>query len=449
MRDKYNSSEGYDSLSGITMAKEETIHLTPTWSFLPVQITALESLNKYGFTLYSGAVGAGKTLLLAHAAIKACLNNPGVKGIIGSLTYTQLKNVVFTVFKEELWKYQDLLNKNGIPVKLITNISASHGKMYVEFYNGSIIYFLSMDKEEKIRGYTIDFFCLDEPIEIDETIFDQLIARRRGTKLPTKFALLTTNPGAETHWIYQRFYRSKDTNYFHVETTTYDNVFLPEDYIANMEAAYDEDWIRRFLNGKWGAYEGQIYKAFNRDKHVVEPIDRDYRFIIAGMDFGVRNPSAILVIGVTHDNKAYVIDEYYAPTTSVKLSKILEALNKKYKFKKVWCDPSALDLITQCKRIGLPVFKAENDIPSGISKVKSLIEKGRLFIHNTCRNTIRELESYRYKKDKTGENPEERPVKCDDHTCDALRYALIMTRIFGMSTGIGWLRKKMWSLEDA
>jgi phage terminase large subunit len=431
------------------MQQEKTIYLKPSWCFLPEQIKALNSLDTHGFTLYSGAVGAGKTLLLVHAAIKACLNYPGCKGIIGSLTYTQLKNVVFTVFKEELWKYQDLLNKNNIPVQIIKNVSASHGKMYVEFTNGSVIYFLSMDKEEKIRGYTIDFFCLDEPIEIDVTCFDQLIARRRGTKLPKCFGLLTTNPGAQTHWIWQRFFNTTSSNYFHIETTTYDNVFLPPDYIKQMEDAYDEDWIRRFLNGQWGAYEGQIYKSFNQDKHVTENTERNFKYIIAGVDFGTRNPSVILTIGVTPENLAVVIDEYYKPTTSVALSKVMKALHEKYKYKKIYCDPAALDLITQCKRIGIPIFKADNDIDSGISKVKSVISKNRLLVYKDCHNTIRELESYRYKRDKTGENPEERPIKKDDHCPDALRYALIMIRIFGFRTNIGYLPKKLWSIKDA
>lgn len=421
--------------------------LAPTWSFLPVQIQALSALKDHSFVLYSGAVGAGKTLLLAHAAINACLNYPGCKGIIGSLTYTQLKNVVFTVFKEELWKYQEVLNKQDIPIQLIRQTSASHGKMYVEFTNGSIIYFLAMDKEEKLRGYTIDFFCLDEPIEIDEEIFDQLIARQRGKVLPRPFGLLTTNPGAETHWLYQRFFRTTDPNYYHVETTTYDNVFLPKDYIKNMEDAYDEDWVRRFLNGKWGAYEGQIYKTFNRDTHIVEDMERNYKYIIAGVDFGVRNPSVVLTIGITAENCAYIIDEYYHPTTSIQLTKIIEGLHKKYHYKRILCDPAALDLITQCKRAGLPIVKADNDVQSGIAKIKSLLQKSKLYISKSCRHTIAEMEAYRYKRDKTGINPEEQPVKCDDHTCDAARYALIGLNLFGMSTSFGWLPKKLWDIE--
>lgn len=393
-------------------------------------------------------MGSGKTLLLAHAAIKACLNHPGCKGIIGSLTYTQLKNVVFTVFKEELWKYQELLNKNNIPIKLINRISASHGKMYVEFYNGSIIYFLAMEKEEKLRGYTVDFFMIDEPIEVDERIFDQLIARRRGNKLTHRFALLTTNPGAESHWLYQRFYLSKDVNYHYIETTTYDNIFLPPDYIKNMEEAYDEDWIRRFLNGKWGSYSRQIYKAFSRDKHVVEDVERNYKMIVAGVDFGVRNPSAILTIGITHDNTAIVLHEYVKPTTSIQLTSILEGLHKKWKYSRIYCDPSALDLITQCKLKGLPILKADNDVASGIAKIKSLLQKNKLLITNTCRTTILELESYRYGRDKTGVNPEERPIKMDDHTCDSLRYCIIMIRLWNTTTNVGWLRKKLFSIDD-
>ena len=282
-------------------------------TLLPKQLQTIHDINIFDFTVYSGAVAAGKTLLLAHVAIKTCVNNPHVKGIIGSLTYTQLSNVVFTVFKEELAKYQQKLDTNGIPIKLIKSMSESHGKMKVEFFNGSIIYFLAMDKEEKIRGYTIDFFCLDEPIEIDERIFDQLIARMRGNKLEHRFGLLTTNPGAETHWIYQRFYKSGKKAYHHIDTNSYENVFLPDGYIRNMEESYDDDWKRRFLNGKWGAFEGQIYKSFNPNKHVldkkeVEQKEKEIKYYIAGVDWGITNPSCILTLGITKEKKLIVVD---------------------------------------------------------------------------------------------------------------------------------------------
>jgi PBSX family phage terminase large subunit len=409
--------------------------------FLPKQLDAMRAIKEYSFTVYSGAVAAGKTLLLAHAAIRTCINNPYSKGIIGSLTYTQLSNVVFTVFKEELGKYQDLLNKNNVPINLIKNISESYGKMKIEFFNGSIIYFLAMDKEEKLRGYTIDFFCLDEPIEIDEKVFDQLIARLRGKNLKHTYALLTTNPGAETHWIYQKFYtKHRDRGkYYHIDTNSYENVFLPKGYIENMEATYDEDWKRRFLDGNWGAFEGQIYKNFSEKKHVVDgrKYESQFKYYIAGVDFGIRNPTCILTIGVTKDKTAVVVDEYYKnEETSTKIARKIKELDKKYSYRKIFIDPSALDLITQCKELHLPAEKADNHVEPGIAKVKSMFQREQVLIDRHCRNLIRELQAYRYIKDKNNQNSPEKPMKIDDHAPDALRYGVYSFKIFK--------RKQLW-----
>jgi len=409
----------------------------------------LEDIKKFDFTVYSGAVAAGKTLLLAHAAIDTCVNNPGVKGIIGSLTYTQLTNVVFTVFKEELAKYQEKLNENGIPIKLAYRIVESHGKMKVEFWNGSLIYFLAMDKEEKIRGYTIDFFCLDEPIEIDERIFDQLLARMRGNKLPHRFGLLTTNPGAETHWIYERFYEGENPKkYHHIDTNSYENIFLPEGYIENMEQSYDEDWKRRFLNGQWGAFEGQIYKAFNPKEHVIEQdkLQAKIKYYIAGVDWGIRNPSCILTIGITNDKKAVVVDEYYKnERTTAQVAQELRRLHKQYNYRKVYIDPSAADLITQCEDLKLPAEKADNHVEPGIGKVKSMFEQDRILICDNCRNLLREIPAYRYDRDKENKNLTEKPIKLDDHSCDALRYGVYSFRLFKRK--IRWTYNKSMAEE--
>lgn len=404
-------------------------------SFLEKQRDAMEAVREKDFTVYSGAVAAGKTLLLAHAAIRACVNTPRVKGIIGSLTYTQLSNVVFTVFKEELGKYQDILNENNIPIKIVSNIIESFGKMRVEFWNGSIIYFLAMDREEKLRGYTIDFFCLDEPIEIDEKIFDQLLARMRGRALEHRFALLTTNPGADTHWIFEKFYgEGRDrSKYHHVDTNTYENIFLPKGYIENMEASYDEDWKRRFLNGQWGAFEGQIYKNFNQKKHVRETkaLLGEIRYFIAGVDWGITNPSCILTIGVTRDKRAIVVDEYYqAETTSTKVARHLKKLDSTYNYRKIYIDPSNPDLIAQCQELHLPADKADNHVEAGIGKVKSMFDRGQIIIDPTCNNLIRELQAYRYEKDKVNQNKAEKPMKIDDHAPDALRYGVYSFKLF-------------------
>jgi phage terminase large subunit len=47
-----------------------------------------------------------------------------------------------------------------------------------------------------------------------------------------------------------------------------------------------------------------------------------------------------------------------------------------------------------------------------------------LKIFDCCQQTIRELAGYRYPDGTDTKNPKDEPVKKDDHTCDALRYAV-------------------------
>ena len=424
-------------------------------ALLPKQMEAFNSTKRCRYSVYSGAVGAGKTMFAAHVAIEACLNNPGTKGFLGCLTYTQLKNVLFTTFKEEMYKYQDELDKNGIPVQILKRLVTSKGNMEAEFYNGSIIYFIACEKEEKIRGYNLDFFILDEPIEIDELIFTQLMARLRGKHLKRTFGLLTTNPGSELHWIYQRFYinKSGSPEYNHIDTCTYDNIFLDPSYIHDMEEAYDEDWVKRMLRGEWGAYSGQIFKCFNHDRHVGS-FDKfpneDIKYYVAGVDWGITNPSSVITLGVTKDNNVHVVHEYRNDylkedkKTSNVLSRVIADLNKKYHYRKVWCDPSAKDLIVQTHSLGVPIEKADNDVASGIGKINSLLQKDRLKIDKHCEYLRKEMPAYSRKKDKMNSNLTEEPVKLNDHSIDALRYGLTNFRTFGFRNVLGTVKRSMW-----
>jgi len=435
---------------------ESLIELEYPIALLPKQMDAFESTKLYRYTTYSGAVGAGKTMFAAHVAIEACLNYPGTKGFLGCLTYTQLKNVLFTTFKEEIYKYEDELSRNNIPIKLIKRLVTSKGNMEVEFYNGSIIYFIACEKEEKIRGYNLDFFILDEPIEIDELIFTQLMARLRGKHLPRTFGLLTTNPGAETHWIYQRFYVNKinSKEYNHIDTCTFDNIFLDPSYIRDMQEAYDEDWVRRMLYGKWGAYSGQIFKCYNHDRHVGDfkkPFpNEDFKYYVAGVDWGITNPSAVITLGITKNNDVRVVHEYRndylsdSKKTSNVLSTVINALHNKYHYKKVYCDPSAKDLIVQTRLLGVPIEKADNDVASGIGKINSLLQKDRLKIDRHCEYLRTEIPAYSRKKDKLNSNPTEEPVKQNDHSIDALRYGLTNFRTFGYRRILSIVKKDMW-----
>jgi phage terminase large subunit len=427
--------------------------------FLPKQIETLLAIMKYRYILYSGAVRAGKTLLAAHIAIRACMDNPGVVGMMGSLTTPQLNDVVFRVFQQELLYYQKAFNKAGIPIE-IAQIKRSKGDMKAIFWNGSEVMFKPCDDETKIRGLTLDFACLDEPIEIDESIFKQLINRISGTgNLDNQFILLTTNPGSQSHWIYKRFFESDDDNYCTIQTTTYDNVLLPryEEYIEELKGSGDEDWVRRFLNGTWDAFAGQVYKEFSKDKctgNYTNPKEKNtykeppkFDYYVAGVDWGFRNPSCILTIGITSDKEVYIIDEYYMrEKPSHLIAKEIAKRHQRFGYRKVYCDPSNPDLITQTYDLGVPIGKADRDVHGRIGKIKSIIKKNKLHIDKKCVNLIREMELYQYKKDKTGNNKVEEPAKLDDHAPDALGYGLTDYRAFISAAGLVTVSRKLWKI---
>ena len=414
--------------------------------FLPKQIEVLNSIGKYRYILYSGAVRAGKTLLLAHAAIRTCIANEGAVGLMVSYTTPQLRDVVFKTTLQELALYQKAFNDAGIIINL-AKWTNSPGNMTIKFFNGSELLFRASDEETKLRGLTLDFVGMDEPVDIDESVFKQLMNRISGGHVKNPFMLLATNPDNENHWIYKYFYRNPTEEYKVIETSTYDNILLPNyhKYIKELEENLDEDWIRRFLKGRWGAFSGQIFKEFNPDKHVTKEVDKmPFTHYIAGVDWGIRNPSAIAIIGVTRDKRVGVVEEWYhSGKTSTEVAKVIEAFDKKYHFRKLFVDRTALDLITQLEQLKLPVHKSKSDVKSGIGRVKSLLKSDHLFIHPRCRNLIREFQSYRYEKDRYG-NLLEKPVKEDDHILDATRYALATHSTLRLEPVIGFVKKEMW-----
>lgn len=74
------------------------------------------------------------------------------------------------------------------------------------------------------------------------------------------------------------------------------------------------------------------------------------------------------------------------------------------------------------RRLGIsritPSVKGRDSILNGIAAINEY----RITVDPNCVNMIRELSSYIY-SDKSGENGIRLPKDCDNHLCDAMRYA--------------------------
>jgi phage terminase large subunit len=84
-------------------------------------------------------------------------------------------------------------------------------------------------------------------------------------------------------------------------------------------------------------------------------------------------------------------------------------------------DPSAASFITELKGRGFMVIGADNNVLDGIRVMNTLFAKKKIMVHERCKGLIDELHSYVW-DDKAAAHGEDKPVKEQDHGCDAGRY---------------------------
>lgn len=401
----------------------DVIDLPYPRDFLPKQWEVLDAVEKYRYILYSGAYGAGKTLLLSHIIIQQCINYPRSLWFAGSQTVPMLRDTFVRTFLEELEMYQEKLRENKI--HLFLEKSWKPSIMSFTFFNDSEVLFRSCDEPTKFKSLNLDGFAIDEPVDISEEVFKMLQGRLRASHTKHHMGVMAGNPSGFTNWVYRRFFEEKTDEYFVVHTTTYDNTYLQDDYIKSMESSYDDDYIKRYLKGEWGSFEGLVYKDFSYKKHVGDYRDTSVKYYIGGYDDGYRNPACLITLGIDADNKIYVVDEFYKnEKTSPEIAKSIDNLNKRFPYRRIYADPSAVQAIEAMKNVKLPVVDGNNKLEPGVAKLKGLFKHDWIFIDKNCKNLLKELESYRYEKDKFTRNFSEKPIAKDDHACDALRYGI-------------------------
>ncbi|QRX90864.1 hypothetical protein [Streptomyces noursei] len=90
-------------------------------------------------------------------------------------------------------------------------------------------------------------------------------------------------------------------------------------------------------------------------------------------------------------------------------------------------DPSAASFSTQLWTDGYPgIARARNDVLDGIRSVSTAFDSGLLRVHSSCSGLLSELPGYAWDP-AASDRGEDRPIKRDDHSADALRYAVHST----------------------
>ncbi len=400
--------------------------------------------DKSKYRVLKGGKGSAKSSTAAQNLVMRIMKYPGSNGLViravfnthRDSTFAQLKWAQETLGVSHLWK------NNVSPLEMIYKPT------------GQKIIFRGMDDVLKLASTTVDkgylnFVWVEEAFEIaKEDDFEKLelsVARSAVPEPLFNQFTITFNPWSETHWLKSKFF---DTSSELVTTYTTDyriNPFLGADYIKAMEEMKENNYRKYSVAGlgEWGIAEGLIFENWQVIEFAInqkgQPIsvgeenteDLSWQFKhFFGLDFGYTNDPTAFIAFIANPitKEIFIYDEHYE--TKMLNSDIANMIKKKgFAKERIRSDCAEPKSNEDLRRLGLgrilPSVKGRDSIINGIS----YLQEFKIYVKPSCVNTIMELSSYCWKKDKN-ENGINEPEDKDNHIMDALRYAIYDLRFF-------------------
>jgi PBSX family phage terminase large subunit len=391
------------------------------------QLRSIVESRRAPLALWTGAVSSGKTIASLIAFLIALVEAPssGLVVVVGKTIQTIERNLINPL--------QDVALFGEVARMVHHNTGATTATIL-----GREVQLIGAHNalaEGRIRGATVALAYVDEATLVPEAFWTMLLSRLRvrGARL-----LATTNPDGPGHWLRKKFLlRAGEVGLVHWHFTIQDNPSLDPGYIDRLHAQYVGLWHRRFILGEWCMAEGAVYEAWDEKRHVVDILPTIDRWISLGIDYGTTNPFAALLLGLGSDQRLYLAHEYRYDSkvarrakTDVEYSAALAAWLDERQVWPEWTvvDPSASSFVQQLYRDGRVTPRlANNAVLDGIRTVSSLIATDRLRVHRSCTGWIDEVAGYSWDPDKA-EKGEDAPIKAEDHSLDAGRYAIHTTQ---------------------
>jgi len=377
----------------------------------PRQYEAINFSTQFGAAV--SGVQSGKTFLGAHWAGKKIAEFPDKNGIIVAPTYKILNAATlkkfFDVFPELRSYYKEQKGEINLPT-------------------GGTVYIRSADNPLGIEGITAHWAWLDEGGMCSVLTWTVLRSRVSSTGGQV---LITTTP-YNMGWLYTDFYlpciERRDPSLSFFTWSSVDNPHFNKGFYAQEQSRLPPEEFARRYQGAFRKMAGLVWDL--PAEQIIAPMENlaaKSEARIIGVDWGYRNPAAVVVCFL-RDQQWYVVDEWkQAERTTGEIIQVIQNKLKEHRVTKVYPDPAEPDRIEECRRAGIPVYEANNDVIGGVNAIRQLIYEKRFFVFNTCTELLLEMSMYHYPEQRpTDQNkpPKEEPERINDHLCSALRYAL-------------------------
>ncbi|WP_445396458.1 PBSX family phage terminase large subunit [Streptomyces sp. LE64] len=396
----------------------------PALALSPKQIDSIMEARAFQ-NIWEGSVRSGKTIASLLRWLDFVADRPvgGELVMVGRTRDSLARNVFGPLTDPSIFGSiaRDITYTNGAPTANVL---------------GRVVHALGANDaqaEPKVRGLTCAGAYVDELTTLPKSFYDQLTAR---CSVQGSAIFGTTNPDNPNHWARKEYLlrpREQRLRTWHFAMD--DNPGLSESYKARQRAAHRGLFYKRNILGLWVMAEGAIYEAFDEAVHVVDELPEMLRYWL-GIDYGTVNPFSAILFGEGVDGCMYAVAEWRHDSrkaqrqmTDAQYSAAVREWLRELDVVPEWSfvDPSAASFIRQAYDDGFPnLAKGKNEVSDGIRDVASLLAAGRLKIHRSCTGLIEEFPGYVW-DEKAAEKGEDKPVKLNDHSVDALRYAVHST----------------------
>jgi PBSX family phage terminase large subunit len=390
-----------------------------------------------------GSVRSSKTITASMRFIQYVITSPHKKFLITGKTRDTIKR---NVIDDMLMMLEDEVDYtyhqfDGI-LKLADNT----------------VYIVGLSDEgatSRVQGLTIGGWYGDEVAVCPESAVKMCISR---CSLPDSKIFWTLNPDTPYNYLYKEYITNdslKEKGIVKVwHFTLDDNIHLTEEYKNNLKELYSASEVlyKRYILGLWVIAEGIIYSGFNIKENVFREVPERIDEINISSDYGVSHATVFSVIGIQYNetgNKYYLLEESYHSgdesgiyqTDSERVEDILRLQNK-YNPRTLFLSHDASSLMVECQkdsRITMELIKYSPDVYEDINTINNLFKQNRFLIHESCVNTIQQLQTYAWNA-KAAARGKEEPLKLDDDCVDAFRGGIcgVMKRKTANAAIIDW-----------
>ena len=330
-------------------------------------------------------------------------------------TFAELLAAINRIGLQSFWTYT---------VQPLTLTCKATGNMII--FRG----FSDQRARERVKSITFPqgklcWIWCEEATELQESDCDILDDRLRGQlDNPNLYYQMTFsfNPVSASHWIKRKYWDYESDDIFKCHSTYLDNRFLDKSYHKRMMMRKEQDpeGYQVYGLGEWGELGGLILTNY-----VVEDLPTDfnrYDNVLYSQDFGYNHANCILEVGFK-DDEIYILRELYVHEKDT--DEIIQMANEMNidKRKKMWCDSAEPDRIKMWQKAG---YKAEGvkKEQGSVNAQIDYLKQHKIHINGCCLNTIKEIQQWKWQKDKTTGLYIDTPVDFMDDAMAALRYSV-------------------------